>query len=212
MLSLQCNSEEEWVSILWGEFFLLFSYSSKAERKKSSVVCSELQSFSIADLEGNQSAISLLSQSLNNPLTPKKSTRRKPPRSIKLYETRTLVMNLQNLEEDTGALPLGRESKFFVRDTILPGKYCGIYRGRVKISSPRQSPAEVGHAFLLPTSAVTRTQHYQKEFTALAKRGISVLKRPWSMSFFWAVFLRITKLCVLYVSLSPPDTEAERST
>lgn len=46
---------------------------------------------------------------LNKPLKTRKSTRRRKPRSIKLYKTRTLVLNLQNLREGTEALPLGRE-------------------------------------------------------------------------------------------------------
>ena len=49
------------------------------------------------------------SKNLNKPLKTRKSTRRRKLRSIKLYKTRTLVMNLQNLKEGTEALPLGRE-------------------------------------------------------------------------------------------------------
>lgn len=45
VLSLPHNSKEEWVGILWGEFFLVFSYRSKLERKKSSVMCSVTKLF-----------------------------------------------------------------------------------------------------------------------------------------------------------------------
>lgn len=43
----------------------------------------------------------------------KNPTRTKDPRSIKLCKPRTLVINLQNLQEDTGALPLGRKQGVF---------------------------------------------------------------------------------------------------
>lgn len=55
VLSLQCNSEEKWVSILLGEFFLFFVIDQKLRGRKV-LWFAHLQSFSIADLEGNQRA------------------------------------------------------------------------------------------------------------------------------------------------------------
>lgn len=198
VLCLQCNSEEEWVSILWGELFPFFFYRSKDERKKSSVICSELQSFSIADLEGNQRAISqhLLSQPEQSTDNEKINKEKKNPDQLNHINPELWWWICKIWRRTLGRFHYA-ESKFFLRDMILPGKYRGVYRGWVRISPPRQSPAEVGRAFLLPTSAVTRTQHYQQQFTALAKQSISVLKRQGSVSFSWAVLLRITKLSVL---------------
>lgn len=75
-------------------------------------------------------------------------------RSIKLHKTRTLVMSLQNLEEDITVFPLGREEIILERYDICQGNSVGTTEADPKVSFPSQPPAEVG-PFLLPTSAVT---------------------------------------------------------